>query len=190
VGAGCIGKCCLLDFWPKNSILKEGTEGYFGMRKCLQFALVCLVATAGELRSDEALPNPEPVNPATVRQSIKQDFDGRVFVANYGQDEKLATGRDVIRFESGLMSTANCIKFGFMPAPYLLRVEGNRTYFYSEMPSEKQGKMKFTGYIENDKFNANASWQQVRWYWNVDVTLMFDGKRANPGDDLTATFKQ
>jgi hypothetical protein len=160
------------------------------MRKVLQFVVLGLVATASELRSDEAVPNPNPINPATVQQSIQNDFDGRVYVANFGQNEKLESGRDVIRFENRLVSTENCIKFGFMPAPYFLRVEDGRLYFNAEMPSTTQGNMKFTGFVENDKIYATANWQQDRWYWRVDVNLMFEGNRANPGDDLTVTFKE
>ncbi len=161
------------------------------MRKCLQVT-VCLIAllTADKLRAQGVAPNPNPVDPATIRQSINSGFDGRVYVANYGQDERRETGRDVMRFENGQMSTAICIKFGFMPAPYFLSVEDGRVHFYAEMPSEKQGNMKFTGVIENDRIKATANWKQDRWYWSVDVKLMFEGKRANPGDDLTATFKE
>jgi hypothetical protein len=151
---------------------------------------VLLVLTISSPVLADSAPNPTPINPVTVEQSIKQDFDGRVFVANYGQNEKLETGRDVISFENGRMSTKNCIKFGFQPAPYFLRVEGGKTYFYSEMPSEKQGMMKFSGFIENDQISALSNWQQTRWYWTVNVNFVFKGTRANPGDDLTATFKE
>ncbi len=155
-----------------------------------RFHSVLLVSVVSTPALAESAPSPVPVNPVSVEQSIKQDFDGRVFVANYGQNEKLETGRDVISFENGMMSTKNCIKFGFQPAPYFLRVEGSKTYFYSEMPNQEQGVMKFSGSIENDQLSAKANWQQARWYWTVNVDFLFEGKRANPGDDLTATFKE
>jgi hypothetical protein len=139
----------------------------------------------------DALPAPRPVavNPTAIAEAIEKDFDGRIYIAAFGQDGKLSNGSDVVRFDKGIMSSDNCIRFGFMPAPYFLRVDGNKTYFHADMPSKEQGLMRFSGFIENDNISASAKWKQVRWYWSVDVELRFEGKRANPGDKLEATFK-
>jgi hypothetical protein len=182
-------KACIV--WTSRLDFSLGASGVLRMGRHLLSALafICLLLVPPVLAQSTAEPKSEAINPASLAQSIQTSFDGRVYVAAFGQDDKLANGRDVVRFKNGIMSSDNCIKFGFMPAPYLLRVEGDRTYFYSEMPSKEQGLMRFSGYIENDSITASAKWRQARWYWDVDVELRFVGKRANPGDKLEASFK-
>lgn len=116
--------------------------------------------------------------------SISTLVDGRTFSVDTGKEGKPAGGKDVVRFTDGLMSTALCIRFGFKPAPYTVRVEGSKVHFHSEMISETQGKLVFTGHIEGDRLVAKAEWEQVRWYWTVNIVLWHDGKQVAFSDDL------
>jgi hypothetical protein len=137
-----------------------------------------------------ALAEEKSVNPLTPEQvqslgsAISTIVDGRTFSVDTGKEGKPAGGKDVVRFADGLMSTALCIRFGFKPAPYTVRAEGTKIHFRSEMISETQGKLVFTGHIEGDRLVAKAEWEQVRWYWTVNIVLWHDGKQVEFSDDL------
>lgn len=120
----------------------------------------------------------------SLGSAISATVDGRTYSVDTGKEGKPAGGKDVIRFADGLMSTALCIRFGFKPAPYSVRVEGSKIHFRSEMISETQGKLVFNGHIEGDRLIAKAEWAQVRWYWTVNIVLWHDGKQVEFSDDL------
>jgi hypothetical protein len=128
-----------------------------------------------------------PLAPDAVQSlgtAISATVDGRTYSVDTGKEGKPAGGKDVVRFADGLMSTALCIRFGFKPAPYTIRVEGSKVHFRSEMISETQGKLVFDGHIEGDRLVAKAEWAQVRWYWTVNIVLWHDGKQVEFSDDL------
>jgi hypothetical protein len=126
----------------------------------------------------------KPPDTAPINQAILDNFDGRTFAVSFGQDGKGEAGKDVIRFENGKMSTELCKKFGFVPAPYLLRVENGKVFFHASMVSETQGVNVFSGHIEGDSLVAHADWEQPRWYWTIHVASWFEGKQADPKADL------
>jgi hypothetical protein len=129
----------------------------------------------------------KPLDPAAVSAAsiaIATLLDGRTFSVDTGKQGKPAAGKDVVRFADGLMSTALCIRFGFKPAPYSVRVEGQRVYFQSEMISETQGKLVFDGHMEGDRLVATAAWEQVRWYWTVNIVLWYDGPEVEDSETL------
>ena len=145
---------------------------------------------AGRACAAEAAPmTPSPAKPEAMSTAISGDFDGRSYAADFGQDDKKAGGKDVVEFAGGLMSTRLCVRFGFQPAPYLVRVEGKKVHFYSEMLSEKQGKIVFSGYVEDGKLHADAKWAKARWYWTVNVGIRFDGALTDPKADLPVFVK-
>jgi hypothetical protein len=147
-------------------------------------SVLCL---ASSLLCGSALAEPIiPVQPVPIAQALAENMDGRTFAVDFGLDGKSAAGKDVIRFEDGKMSTQLCIKFGFEPAPYLLRVEGNSIYFHAEMESAAQGMNVFDGRIENGVLKAHAKWAQPRWYWTVHVNSWFEGPQADPKAELPA----
>lgn len=132
---------------------------------------------------------PDPLTATQVQAlsaAIAQSMEGRTFSVDTGKDGMPASGKDVVRFEDGMMSTALCTRFGFKPAPYSVRVEGTKVLFHSEMISDTQGRLVFNGHIEGDRLVARAEWAQVRWYWTIDVVLWFDGKQVPFSDSLPA----
>jgi opacity protein-like surface antigen len=140
--------------------------------------------------AEDASPlTPAPAKPDAMSTAISGDFDGRSYAADFGQDDKKAGGKDVVEFAGGLMSTRLCVRFGFQPAPYLVRVEGRKVHFYSEMISKEQGKIVFSGYVEGGKLKADAKWAQARWYWTVNVGIKFDGTLTDPKADLPVFVK-
>jgi hypothetical protein len=140
--------------------------------------------------AEDAVPlTPAPAKPEAMSAAIAGDFDGRSYAADFGQDDKKAGGKDVVEFANGLMSTRLCVRFGFQPAPYLVRVEGKKVHFYSEMVSEKQGKIVFSGFVEDGKLKADAKWAQARWYWTVNVGIKFDGALTDPKAALPVFVK-
>jgi hypothetical protein len=152
---------------------------------CLQMLARVPMAGAAEAASR----TPAPAKPEAVSAAISGDFDGRSYAADFGQDDKNAGGKDVVDIANGLMSTRLCVRFGFQPAPYLVRVEGKRVHFYSEMISKEQGKIVFSGYVEDGKLHADAKWAQARWYWTVNVGIKFDGQLTDPKADLPVFVK-
>lgn len=128
-----------------------------------------------------------PLSPDSVRalgSSISELVDGRTFSVDTGKEGKSAAGKDVVRFVDGVMSSALCIRFGFKPAPYSIRVDGSKIHFRSEMISETQGKLVFDGHIEGEHLVARAEWAQVRWYWTVNIVLWYDGRQVEFSNDL------
>jgi hypothetical protein len=112
-----------------------------------------------------------PTEAQSLGNAISTIVDGRTFSVDTGKEGKPAGGKDVVRFSDGLMSTALCIRFGFKPAPYTVRVDGSQFHFRSEMISETQGKLVFNGYIDSDRLFAKAEWAQVRWYGTINIVL-------------------
>jgi hypothetical protein len=156
--------------------------------RVIRSSSILLLALAGLLSpalSDVLQVTPLDKNGAyRLRSAIAETFDGRTYSVNTGKDGKSAAGKDVVKFKDGLMSTALCIKFGFKPAPYSVRVDGARVYFRSDMISETQGKLSFDGHIDGDQLVAKATWEQRRWYWTVNVVLWFDGRQADDSETL------
>jgi hypothetical protein len=135
-------------------------------------------------RASEAVVPLSPDGVSALGSSISELVDGRTFSVDTGKQGKPAAGKDVVRFVDGLMSSALCVRFGFKPAPYAVRVEGARLHFRSEMVSDTQGKLVFDGHIEGDRLVAKAEWAQVRWYWTVDIVLWYDGRQVEFSNDL------
>ncbi len=160
------------------------------MVRRLELALLVLAgAFLTSAMADAPISKIKPLEPAEVKileTSILGALEGRTFSVDTGKDGKPAGGKDVVRFNDGLMSTVLCIRFGFQPAPYTVRVEGTKVHFHSEMISPKQGELVFRGHIEGDQLFAEAEWSQARWYWTVNVVLWFDGKQVEFRDDLPA----
>jgi hypothetical protein len=150
------------------------------------FTAIFLLATASAStqpsRTDPLGRSETEAAGATIRRLL----DGRVYSVDTGKAGKPSGGKDVIRFTDGIVSTDLCIKFGFKPAPYMVRVDGPKVHFRSEMISEKQGKLVVSGHIEGKRLKAHAEWAQVRWYWTVNVNLWFDGELADPNSPLSA----
>ena len=146
-------------------------------------ALFAIAAPAIASFAEDTAMTPVPARPEAMSTAISGDFDGRSYAADFGRMARRAGGKDVVEFANGLMSTRLCVRFGFQPAPYLVRVEGGKVHFYSEMVSEKQGKIVFSGYVEDGKLQADAKWAQARWYWTVNVGIRFDGALTDPKAD-------
>ncbi len=152
-------------------------------RTALRILTATLLLTLAARAEDVARPAYE------IERAIASAFDGRTYAASFGQDNKDEAGRDVVKFANGKMSTELCIRFGFEPAPYFIRAEGNRIYFRSEMVSKLQGTNIFSGYVEGDQLVAHSDWAQARWYWTVNVGAWFKGRLAGPDDDLPVFLK-
>jgi hypothetical protein len=152
-----------------------------------QFVAATLLLTCAARGGDIA--NADPVSAPAIETVIRSAFDGRMYAVSFGQDHKSEAGRDVVRFENGKMSTALCIKFGFEPAPYYVRVEASRVYFQSEMVSITQGKNIFSGYVEGDQLIAHSDWAQARWYWTINVGAWFKGSLVGSADDQPVYLK-
>lgn len=148
--------------------------------------LSATLLVAGAWASPQATQAPTYDDIDAAGAAIARVLDGRIYSVDTGKLDQPASGKDVVRFADGIMSTDLCIRFGFKPAPYFVRVEGSKLHFRSEMISETQGKLVFTGYIEGNTLKANAAWEKVRWYWTVNIVLWFDGALAAPGDPLRA----
>lgn len=108
-------------------------------------------------------------------------LSGRVFVVATGKNDKPASGQDVVRFTGALMSTDLCDRFGFQPAAYHLRAEGETLHIMAALVSAEQGELRFAGRIVGNRLVAEADWRRPRWYGDVHVRIWFDGGLADPG---------
>jgi hypothetical protein len=172
-----------------SQIRKHRHKKLLGLLLMLLLGIVVSNGNGRAAASDTALSVPIPEDLQQISRPIDQLMEGRVYAADFGQKDKEASGKDVVSFKDGKMATALCVRFGFMPAPYSVRVEGSKLHFRSEMVSDKQGKMIFTGYVEGDKLIAKAEWTQARWYWDFDMESWFEGNVADPGGDYPVFVK-
>lgn len=120
---------------------------------------------------------------ASAQQAL---LSGRVFVVATGKNAEPTSGQDVVRFTGALLSTDLCDRFGFQPAAYHLRAEGETLYVMAVLVSPDQGELHFAGRITGDRLVAEAQWRRPRWYGDVHVRIWFDGALAAPDEDHPA----
>jgi hypothetical protein len=110
-------------------------------------------------------------------------LSGRVYLVATGKNDEPARGQDLVRFTGTMMSTDLCDRFGFQPAPYHLRADGNALHVMATLTSASQGELRFAGRMAGDRLEAEADWRRPRWYGDVHVRIWFDGTLADPAGD-------
>lgn len=105
-------------------------------------------------------------------------LDGLKFKGQTGEQGKGDHHEDTITFEGGLFRSLDCENWGFGPARYTVKKEGDSYYFAATLPSANRGTLEWKGTITGDSATATFRWLHKRWYWNVDRHYWFKGTRA------------
>lgn len=112
--------------------------------------------------------------------SASQDsaLDGLTFKGQAGEQGKSDHREDAIAFEGGLLRAHNCEKWGFRPARYTIKKEGDSYHFAATLQSPDKGILEWRGTITGNAATATFRWQHNRWYWNIDRRYWFKGTRV------------
>ena len=106
----------------------------------------------------------------------KNALDGLRFKGEIGQQGKGDHQEDTIFFEDGRFRSLGCEKWGFSPASYSVKKEGESYHFSATLQSPDKGTLEWKGTITGDKAKANFRWLKKRWYWTIDRQYWFKGK--------------
>jgi len=86
-------------------------------------------------------------------------LDGKTFsvmIKEQGKDGEAI--KDDLIFKDGKLTSTECEKYGFGPAPYEYRTMDDATMFISSSTSEKEGENQWEGKVEGDKIKGTFLW--------------------------------
>jgi len=138
---------------------------------CLPILALAVVAAASIALAQQK--DTEPAPPINA-------LDGRSFSGAFVPEGKTSGPPDAFVFADGKFHSRECLKFGFTPGPYWLRIENGRLHFLARLSSEGNGVMTYEGAIDGSKMDARIEWIQPRWYWTMKRTFRFRGATPTP----------
>lgn len=111
-------------------------------------------------------------------QTSKHDpLDGLQFKGETGERGKGDHHQDTISFKDGQFRSLDCENWGFGPAPYTVRKDGESYHFSATLLSPDRGKLEWKGTVTGETAEAGFRWLHKRWYWNIDRQYWFKGTR-------------
>ena len=117
------------------------------------------------------------VHAADFPSSNKGLLDGMQYKGETGEEGKGDHHEDTITFKDGQFRSLDCESWGFGPAPYTVRKDGESYYFSATLKSPDRGTLEWKGTITGDVATAKFRWLHERWYWNIDRQYWFKGTR-------------
>jgi hypothetical protein len=109
--------------------------------------------------------------------SLRDALDGLQFRGETGEQGKGDHHEDTITFRDGQFRSLDCENWGFGPAPYSVKKEGDSYHFSATLLSPDRGRLEWKGTITGDTAKATFRWLHERWYWNIDRQYWFKGTR-------------
>lgn len=103
-------------------------------------------------------------------------LDGRHFAGQTGAVGAAADHNDVLHFERGLFTSDTCREYGFAPAPFRVRRDGDDLLFHAITLSPDHGRMEWRGRISGRRAEASYSWDHQRWFWQIHREYWFRGR--------------
>jgi hypothetical protein len=104
-------------------------------------------------------------------------LDGLQFKGATGQQGKGDHHQDTITFKDGQFRSLDCESWGFGPAPYSVKKEGESYRFSATLVSPDRGTLEWEGTITGDTAVGTFRWLHKRWYWTIDRQYWFKGTR-------------
>lgn len=117
---------------------------------------------------------------ADASASKNDPLDGLQFKGQTGEQGKGDHHEDTITFKDGQFRSLDCENWGFGPAPYTVRKDGESYHFSATLLSPDRGKLEWKGIITGDTAEATFRWLHERWYWTIDRQYWFKGT-GHPG---------
>lgn len=114
---------------------------------------------------------------ADAPTSKNDPLDGLQFKGETGEQGKGDHHEDTITFKDGQFRSLDCESWGFGPAPYSVKKEGDTYHFSATLLSPKRGRLEWKGTITGDTAEGNFRWLHKRWYWTIDRQYWFKGTR-------------
>lgn len=102
-------------------------------------------------------------------------LDGQRFVGEFVPIGEPSGRPDEFIFIDGRFHSRECLKFGFTPGPYWVRVENGQLLFWARLTSEENGVMTYEGSVAGMKMDARIEWKRPRWYWTMKRDFQFRG---------------
>ena len=104
-------------------------------------------------------------------------LDGLRFIGETGEQGKGVHHEDTITFKDGEFRSLDCEDWGFGPAAYTVKQDGESFHFSATLLSPDRGTLEWQGTITGDTATANFRWLHERWYWTIDRKYWFKGTR-------------
>lgn len=114
---------------------------------------------------------------ADAPPSRNDALDGLQFKGETGEQGKGDDHQDTISFKDGQFRSLDCEIWGFGPAPYSVKKEGESYRFSATLLSPDRGTLEWTGTITGDTAEGTFRWLHKRWYWTIDRQYWFKGTR-------------
>lgn len=114
---------------------------------------------------------------AEVPASNSHFLDGLQFNGTTGEVGKGDHHEDTITFANGQFRSLDCEGWGFGPASYSARKEGESYHFSATLESSDRGTLEWKGIITGDTAEASFRWLHERWYWTIDRQYWFKGTK-------------
>ncbi len=140
------------------------------------FPVLAFVAAMSWAAASGAQPaSTEPVPPLNV-------LDGKRFVGELVAIGESSGPPDDFVFADGKFHSRECLKWGFAPGPYWVRLENGRLHFMARLTSDENGVMTYQGTVDGSKIDARIEWVKPRWYWTMEKNFRFRGTRGEAAD--------
>jgi AhpD family alkylhydroperoxidase len=81
--------------------------------------------------------------------------------------------RDTVVFEKGMLHSLECDRYGFGPAPYRAKKNGDAVEFESTITSKSEGSIRIVGKVASGQLSSQAVWKKQG---QKDVEYAMNGK--------------
>jgi hypothetical protein len=85
-------------------------------------------------------------------------LDGRTFVGEMGEKGKEKGDEETFVFKDGRFDPIACHQYGFGPAPYTAKAEGNEVHFEAVTKSDEEGAMQWQGTVQGAAISGTVLW--------------------------------
>ena len=87
-------------------------------------------------------------------------LDGKSFLVELSETKNNEVTKDELIFKDGTFFSVECEQYGFGPASYESKSEGDAILFESTIVSDKEGKFEWEGSVKGDKITGTSIWSK------------------------------
>lgn len=88
--------------------------------------------------------------------ALAESLDGKSFEGVFLAKGKTRGDADTLTFKNGRFHSSACDQYGYSDASYKTTSDGNAIRFEAETLSPKYGKLRWTGFVRGEKFDATV----------------------------------
>lgn len=115
-------------------------------------------------------------DPDASLPDFRHGLENTRFVGEWTYEWATEPVEGLLIFRDGKFVSRDCLEWGYQPAPYYVRRDGDGVHFYARLPNPEHGTMWFRGVFDGERLRVDVHWKKERWYWTLEQRYRFTGR--------------